>query len=64
VCVGVLIVLATALNDSGVQVTGMMGSMTLAAVVFLATRFADTTDPMPVEPDVTTLDAVGAPAGG
>jgi hypothetical protein len=64
VCVGVLIVLATALNDSGVQVTGMMGAMTLAAIVFLATRFADTTDPMPLEPDDTALDAVGAPAGG
>ena len=41
VCVAVLVVLATALNDSGVQVTGMMGSMTLAACTYLATRFAD-----------------------
>jgi hypothetical protein len=41
ICVAVLIVLATALNDSGVQVTGMMGSMTLGALVYLATRYAD-----------------------
>jgi hypothetical protein len=41
VCVAVLIVLATVLNDSGVQVTGMMGSMTLASFAYLATRYAD-----------------------
>jgi len=64
VCVGVLIVLATALNDSGVQVMGMMAAMTLAAIAFLATRFADTTDPMTLEPDHTEGDAVGAPVGG
>ena len=38
------IVLATALNDSGVQVTGMMAAMTLPTLVFLATRFVDTDD--------------------
>jgi hypothetical protein len=41
VCVVVLVVLATALNDSGVQVTGMMAAMTLPTLVFLATRFVD-----------------------
>ena len=42
VCVAVLVVLATALNDSGVQVTGMMAAMTLPTLVFLATRYVDT----------------------
>ena len=46
----VLVVLATALNDSGVQVTGMMAAMTLPTLVFLATRFVDTDDDR--EPDV------------
>jgi hypothetical protein len=41
VCVAVLIALATTLNDSGVQVTGMMGSMALASCTYLATRYAD-----------------------
>jgi hypothetical protein len=40
--VAVLVVLATALNDSGVQVTGMMAAMTLPTLVFLATRYVDT----------------------
>jgi hypothetical protein len=44
VCVAVLIVLATALNDSGVQVTGMMLAMTLPTLTFLATRFVDSDD--------------------
>ena len=51
VCVLVLIVLATVLNDSGVQVTGMMGSMTLASLTYLATRLADR-EPDPSPPDV------------
>jgi hypothetical protein len=42
VCAVVLIVLATALNDSGVQVTGMMAAMVLGTLVFLATRYVDT----------------------
>ena len=40
----VLVVLATTLNDSGVQVTGMIPAMTLPTLVFLATRFVDTDD--------------------
>jgi hypothetical protein len=42
--VAVLVVLATALNDSGVQVTGMMAAMTLPTLVFLATRYVDSDD--------------------
>jgi hypothetical protein len=42
VCVAMLVVLATALNDSGVQVTGMMAAMVLPTLTFLATRFVDT----------------------
>jgi hypothetical protein len=41
VCVAVLVVLATALNDSGVQVTGMMLATLLPVLVFLATRYLD-----------------------
>ena len=49
VCVAVLVVLATVLNDSGVQVTGMMAAMVLPTLLFLATRFVDTDDaPEPV----------------
>jgi hypothetical protein len=44
VCVAVLVVLATLLNDSGVQVTGMMAAMVLATLVFLATRYCDADD--------------------
>ena len=56
VCVALLIVLATALNDSGVQVTGMMAAMTLPTLTFLATRFVDTDDTTatPDEPDPGT----------
>ena len=51
VCVVVLTVLATALNDSGVQVTGMMAAMVLATLVFLATRYVDTEAGSPDGPD-------------
>ena len=43
ICFGVLTVLATALNDSGVQVTGMMLATLLPVLVFLATRVEDDT---------------------
>ncbi len=51
VCVVVLTVLATALNDSGVQVTGMMAAMVLGTLVFLATRYVDTEAGSPDGPD-------------
>ena len=41
VCFAVLTVLATVLNDSGVQVTGMLLATLLPTLVFLATRVAD-----------------------
>jgi len=44
VCAAVLTVLATVLNDSGVQVTGMMLATALPVLVFLAMRFADGDD--------------------
>jgi hypothetical protein len=53
VCVAVLVVLATALNDSGVQVTGMMLATLLPVLVFLATRYVDSdaTDDAPDDAD-------------
>jgi hypothetical protein len=41
VCAAVLTLLATGLNDSGVQVTGMMFATALPVLVFLAARFSD-----------------------
>ena len=41
ICFGVVTALATALNDSGVQVTGMMLATLLPVLVFLATRVED-----------------------
>ncbi len=41
VCFAVLTVLATVLNDSGVQVTGMLLATLLPALVFLGTHVAD-----------------------
>lgn len=57
-CYGVLVVLATALNDSGVQVTGMMAATLLPVLVFLATdELADPAD----APDAPELAATGRP---
>jgi len=58
VCVAVLVVLATVLNDSGVQVTGMMASMVLATLLFLATRFVDTDDALEPIDEVQPVDRV------
>ena len=41
ICFGVLVVLATALNDSGVQVTGVMLATLLPVLVYLGTRTDD-----------------------
>ncbi len=41
ICFGVLVVLATALNDSGVQVTGVMLATLLPVLVYLGTRADD-----------------------
>jgi len=59
-CAAVLVVLATALNDSGVQVTGMMLATVLPVLVFLATRYVDTDDP-PV-PDQMSARSVSQPS--
>jgi hypothetical protein len=54
-----LVVLATLLNDSGVQVTGMMTAVFVPTFVVLATRGID--QPVPDEPAVVTPPE-GAPA--
>lgn len=43
-CFGLLTVLGTALNDSGVQVMGMMSATLLPVLVYLATRVEDEAD--------------------
>jgi hypothetical protein len=43
-CFGLLVVLGTALNDSGVQVTGMMLATLLPVLVYLGTRAEDDQD--------------------
>jgi hypothetical protein len=67
-CYGVLVVLATALNDSGVQVTGMMAATLLPVLVFLAC--GEVADPVAgaapsaapgARPDAPELVATGRP---
>ena len=54
ICFAVLVVLATALNDSGVQVTGVMLATLLPVLVYLGTRAEDErahAEPVPSAPD-------------
>ena len=62
ICFGVLVVLATALNDSGVQVTGVMLATLLPVLVYLGTRADD--DRARDELSPSALDSDGAATTG
>ena len=59
-CFGLLVVLGTALNDSGVQVTGMMLATLLPVLVYLGTRVEDD-DQDPAARELTTNESAPTP---
>ena len=62
ICFGLLVVLGTALNDSGVQVTGMMLATLLPVLVYLGTRVEDDHQDQAADGALTTDASAPTPA--